>query len=40
MVAGGVVMLGLALWGETQVEITPEVEFEPEMEHMPGMESM
>ncbi len=40
MVAGGVVLLGLALWGGMQPEMTPGTESEPEMESMPGMESM
>jgi predicted metal-binding membrane protein len=40
MVAGGVVLLGLALWGGMQPEMNPGTESEPEMESMPGMESM
>jgi predicted metal-binding membrane protein len=40
MVAGGVVLVGLALWGGMQPEMTPGTESEPEMESMPGMESM
>src|SRR5918997_1265301 len=40
MIAGGVVLVGLALWGEMQPELTPGTESEPEMESMPGMESM
>jgi predicted metal-binding membrane protein len=40
MIAGGVVLLGLALWGGMQPEINPGMESEPEMEPMPGMESM
>jgi predicted metal-binding membrane protein len=40
MVAGGVVLLGLALWGGMQPEMYPVTEPAPEMEPMPGMESM
>ncbi len=40
MIAGGVVLVGLALWGGMQPEMTPGTESEPEMESMPGMESM
>jgi predicted metal-binding membrane protein len=40
MVAGGVVILGLALWGGMRPEMNPGTESEPEMEPMPGMESM
>ncbi len=40
MIAGGVVLLGLALWGGMQPEMNPGTESEPEMEPMPGMESM
>jgi predicted metal-binding membrane protein len=40
MVAGGVVLLGLTLWGGMQPEMNPGTESEPEMEPMPGMESV
>ena len=40
MVAGGVVLLGLTLWGGMQPEINPGTESEPEMESEPGMGSM
>ena len=40
MVAGGVVLLGLALWGGMQPEMNPVTEPAPEMEPMPGMDSM
>jgi predicted metal-binding membrane protein len=40
MVAGGVVLLGLALWGGMQPEMNPGTEPAPEMEPMPDMESM
>jgi predicted metal-binding membrane protein len=40
MVAGGVVLLGLTLWGGMQPEMNPGMESEPEMESEPGMESM
>ena len=40
MVAGGVVLVGLALWGGMQPEMTPGMEPAPEMEPMPDMESM
>lgn len=40
MVAGGVVLLGLALWVGIQPEMNPGTEPAPEMEPMPGMESM
>jgi predicted metal-binding membrane protein len=40
MIAGGVVLLGLALWGGMQPEMNPGTESEPEMEPMAGMESM
>jgi predicted metal-binding membrane protein len=40
MVAGGVVVLGLTLWGGVQPEINPGTESEPEMQSEPGMESM
>jgi predicted metal-binding membrane protein len=39
MVAGGVVLLGLTLWGGMQPEMNPGMESEPEMESEPGMES-
>ena len=38
MVAGGVVLLGLTLWGGMQPEMNPGTESEPGME--PGMDSM
>jgi predicted metal-binding membrane protein len=40
MVAGGVVLVGLALWVGMQPEMTPGTEPAPEMEPMPDMESM
>jgi predicted metal-binding membrane protein len=40
MVAGGVVMLGLTLWGGMQPEMNPGMESEPRMESEPGMGSM
>jgi predicted metal-binding membrane protein len=40
MIAGGVVLLGLAWWGGMHHEMTPGIESEPEMEPMSGMESM
>jgi predicted metal-binding membrane protein len=40
MVAGGVVLLGLTLWGGTQPEMNPETKSEPGMESEPGMGSM
>jgi len=40
MVAGGVVLLGLTLWGGMQPEMNPGTESEPRMESEPGMDSM
>ena len=40
MVAGGVVLLGLATWGGMQSEINPGTESEPVMESEPGMGPM
>ena len=40
MVAGAIVLLGLALWGRMQSEMNPGTEPAPEMEPMPDMESM
>ena len=40
MVAGGVALLGLALWGGMQPEMNPGTEPAPETEPMPGMDSM
>ncbi len=40
MVAGGVVLLGLTLWGGTQLEMNPGMEPEPGMGSEPGMPSM
>lgn len=40
MVAGGVVLLGLATWGGMQSEINPGTESEPVMESEPGMDPM
>jgi predicted metal-binding membrane protein len=40
MVAGGVVLLGLTLWGGMQSETNPGMESEPGMEAEPGMGSM
>ena len=40
MVAGGVVLLGQALWGGMQPEMSPGTESEPGMDFEPGMDSM
>jgi predicted metal-binding membrane protein len=40
MVAGGVVLLGLTLWGGVQPEINPGTDSKPGMESDPGMDSM
>ena len=40
MVAGGVVLLGLTLWGGTQPEMNPGTESEPVMESEPEMDPM
>ena len=40
MVAGGVVLLGLTLWGGMQPEMNPGTESEPGMESEAGMDSM
>jgi predicted metal-binding membrane protein len=40
MVAGGVLLLGLTLWGGMQPEMNPGTESEPGMEAEPGMGSM
>lgn len=40
MVAGGVVLLGLTLWGGMQPEMNPGTESEPRMESEPEMDSM
>ena len=40
MVAGGMVVLGLTLWGGMQPEMNPGMESEPRMESEPGMGSM
>ena len=39
MIAGGVVVLGLTLWGGIRPEMNPVTESEPGMEYEPGMES-
>jgi hypothetical protein len=40
LVAGGVVLLGLALWGGMQFEMNPGMESAPEMESESGMGTM
>ena len=40
MVAGGIVLLGLTLWGGMQPEMNPGTESVPVMESEPGMDSM